>query len=281
MKRLFIGSLVFLEVALSGCSSITMVRTKEMKAVGNDVKSEVTKSSAALQLEVDSLRSVIDSLYAEQDLVNKRLRADLSLLATRVADESQRNDSRQEEVLYRLDLLLGKSDKILAKKVVVSGAQNQAPSDSVELDAAMQQEMDKIFNTARSDYLRGEFKLAYSGFKQVYEQVKTGSLAEDALYWMAVCLTEVQQVEKAKVVFNRSIEQFPEGSKTCQCLFKLSTFAAAEKNIPLQKQLLQRILGTKSCTDTSEFLKAAETLETLLNASDTTPKPISNPVLEN
>jgi TolA-binding protein len=275
MKRLFVGCLALLGIVLSGCSSITMLRTKEMKSVGNDVKMEVNKSSSEMRLEIDSLRAVIDSMYAEQDLVNKRLRAELSLLATSMSDESQRNDSRQEEVIYRLDLLLGKSDKILAKKVVVSGSQGQASTDSTELDAAMQQEMDKIIITARSDYHRGEFKLAYAGFKQVYEQVKSGPLAEEALYWMAVCLVDVQQLEKAKVVFKRSIEQFPEGSKTCQCLYKLSTFAEAEKDVPMQKQYLQKILGTKSCNDTSEFLKAAETLETLLNTSETTPKPVA------
>ena len=106
MKRLFIGCLALLGIVLSGCSSITMLRTKEMKSVGNDVKMEVNKSSNEMRLEIDSLRAVIDSMYAEQDLVNKRLRAELSLLATSMSDESQRNDSRQEEVLYRLDLLL-------------------------------------------------------------------------------------------------------------------------------------------------------------------------------
>ncbi len=271
MKLFTLTACVACGAFLAGCSSITMVRTKEMKAVGEDVKQNADSTSAALLAQVDSLHHVIDSLYAQQDLVNKRLKADLSLLAQRVSDESDRNDSRQEEVLYRLDLLLGKSDKILAKKVVVNG-QAVAPMDSASIDAATAQEMGKIATTAHSDYSRGEYKLAYAGFKQVYEQVKTGPQAEDALYWMGVCLMDAQQTDKAKKIFVGALDAFPDGAKSCQILYKLSTLAETEKDVELQKQYLQKLLGEKQCSETNEFQQAAETLEGLLNAETTEPK---------
>lgn len=271
MKLFTLTACVACGAFLAGCSSITMVRTKEMRAVGEDVKQNADSTSAALRAQVDSLHHVIDSLYAQQDLVNKRLKADLSLLAQRVSDESDRNDSRQEEVLYRLDLLLGKSDKILAKKVVVNG-QAVAPMDSASIDAATAEEMGKIATTAHSDYSRGEYKLAYSGFKQVYEQVKTGPQAEEALYWMGVCLMDAQQTDKAKKIFAGALETFPDGAKSCQILYKLSSLAAVEGDVAVQKQYLQKLLGEKQCSETNEFQQAAETLEGLLNAETTEPK---------
>ena len=209
MKKLAIG-IASIAFALVGCSKITMLRTEEMKNVGTDVQvavlSNLDSAVQVLKAENDTLRLRLDSLKAEllaqqeaSALLQKRMMAEVTMLSRRVGDESERNDSRQEEIIYRLDMLLGKSDKILAKKVVVSGAP-QAPisMDSVEREAERLVEAEAMFNTARSDYHRGEYKLAYTGFKQVYEQMKSGELGENSLYWMALCLVEVNQIEKAK-----------------------------------------------------------------------------------
>ncbi len=276
MTRRIFGLLILCLIALSGCSSITMIRTKEMQAVGNDVKSNVAEQNKVLRAEMDSLRQVLDSLYAMQEQVNNRLRAEVSLLATRMANESERNDSRQEEVLYRLDMLLGKSDKILSKRVVVSGAAEKTPPDSSEMDAEKRQELEQIFTTARSDYHRGEYKLAYDGFKQIYEQAKTGILAENALYWMGLCLAEAGQNDKAKVVFKRVTEQFPSGGQVCVTIFKLAGIASTEGDVPLQKQYLQQLLGNKTCAESNEFIQAAEMLEAILNQETETIQPATN-----
>ena len=180
-------------LVFAGCSQVTMLRTQEMKAVGTDVQVAVLSN---LDSSVQYLSAQNDSLRAELEasaLMQKRMMAEITTLARRMGDESERNDSRQEEIIYRLDMLLGKSDKILAKKVVVSGAP-QAPMsmDSLEREAEKLVEAEAMFNTARSDYHRGEYKLAYSGFKQVYEQMKTGELAENSLYWMALCLIDAK-----------------------------------------------------------------------------------------
>ena len=125
MKKLAIG-IVSIAFALVGCSKITMLRTEEMQAVGADVKGniqmELDSTMAKLSAQNDSLRAELDSLKAQQEaaaLVQKRMMAEVTMLSRRMGDESERNDSRQEEIIYRLDMLLGKSDKILAKKEVV------------------------------------------------------------------------------------------------------------------------------------------------------------------
>jgi len=226
--------------------------------------------SAVLKLsaENDSLRAEMDSLKAQLDasaLVQKRMMAEVTMLSRRMGDESERNDSRQEEIIYRLDMLLGKSDKILAKKVVVSGAPAAPMSmDSLEREAEKLVEAEAMFNTARSDYHRGEYKLAYAGFKQVYEQMKTGELGENSLYWMALCLIDANQVEKAKKVFTSLADAFPEGQKVCTTMFKLAAIYSTEGNIDIQKQYLQKILNSKACSTSGEFEQAAEILQEIL-----------------
>lgn len=266
MKSLALG-LVSMALVFAGCSQVTMLRTQEMKAVGTDVQVAVLSN---LDSSVQYLSAQNDSLRAELEasaLMQKRMMAEITTLARRMGDESERNDSRQEEIIYRLDMLLGKSDKILAKKVVVSGAP-QAPMsmDSLEREAEKLVEAEAMFNTARSDYHRGEYKLAYSGFKQVYEQMKTGELAENSLYWMALCLIDAKQVDKAKKVLTSLSDAFPDGQKTCSAMFKLASLHGADGEVDQQKQYLQKILNSKKCASSGEFEQAAEILQELLES---------------
>lgn len=286
MKKIALG-IVSIAFALVGCSQMTVLRTEEMRNVGTDVQVAVLSNldSAMHKLRADNknLRKRVDSLKAEllaqqeaSALLQKRMMAELTMLSRRVSDESERNDSRQEEIIYRLDMLLGKSDKILAKKVVVSGAPQQISMDSVEREAERLVEAEAMFNTARSDYHRGEYKLAYTGFKQVYEQMKDGELGENSLYWMGLCLMDVNQVEKAKKVFEALAQSFPEGQKLCTTMFKLSAIYAAEGNVDMQKQYLQKILSSKTCATSGEFEQAAEILQELLEGNAVEPQPVSD-----
>lgn len=286
MKKIALG-IVSIAFALVGCSQMTVLRTEEMRNVGTDVQVAVLSNldSAMHKLRADNknLRKRVDSLKAEllaqqeaSALLQKRMMAELTMLSRRISDESERNDSRQEEIIYRLDMLLGKSDKILAKKVVVSGAPQQISMDSVEREAERLVEAEAMFNTARSDYHRGEYKLAYTGFKQVYEQMKDGELGENSLYWMGLCLMDVNQVEKAKKVFEALAQSFPEGQKLCTTMFKLSAIYAAEGNVDMQKQYLQKILSSKTCATSGEFEQAAEILQELLEGNAVEPQPVSD-----
>ncbi|MBR6379795.1 MAG: tetratricopeptide repeat protein [Fibrobacter sp.] len=283
--KIYTVCLVAALLTLVGCSKITMLRTEEMKAVGSDVQTGVQQGldSAVLKLSVqnDSLKAEMDSLKAELDasaLMQKRMMAEITMLSRRMGDESERNDSRQEEIIYRLDMLLGKSDKILAKKVVVSGAPAAPISmDSLEREAEKLVEAEAMFNTARSDYHRGEYKLAYAGFKQVYEQMKTGELGENSLYWMALCLIDANQVEKAKKVFTSLADAFPEGQKVCTTMFKLAAIYSAEGNIDMQKQYLQKILNSKACSSSGEFEQAAEILQEILEQETQAPPKTAEP----
>ena len=277
MNKLAIGMLS-IAVALVGCSRITMLRTEEMRNVGTDVqvsvKGNLDSAMHKLRLDNKQLRKRVDSLKAElvaSAVAQKRMQAEITMLSRRVSDESERNDSRQEEIIYRLDMLLGKSDKILAKKVVVSGAP-QAPIslDSLEREAEKLVEAEATFNTARSDFHSGEYKLAFKGFKQVYEQMKTGELAENSLYWMGLCLIEVNQRDKAKKIFTNLSETFPDGAKSCPSIFKLANLYGEECDIQSQKQFLQKLLSKKSCEKTGEFEQSAEILQEILEKEEKT-----------
>lgn len=258
---LVVGSLI-----LSGCG----VTLQELNASGDSIKKEMNTSVAGLSEQNAALKAQIDSLrllLEESALVQKRLVAELTVLANRVANEANRNDSRQEENRHRLDMLLGKSDKILAKKVVVNnGAAPVTASSDMDVAAAERRvEAEAMFNAAKADYHRAEYKLAYSGFKQVYEQTRTGELAENALYWMGLCLEDAEQIDKAKIVYNKIIESFPNSLKSCTAMYKIASIYGDECDIVMKKQFLQMILSSQLCASSSgEFEQAAALLQEIL-----------------
>ncbi len=260
-------SVVLASFVLSGCSSITMLRTKEMRAVGDDVIAKNDSSYKALSAENASLRAELDSVKAQLDasaVAQKRLQAEVTVLSNRMSEETVRRDTRQEEIIYRLDLLLGKSDKILAKKVVVN---NGVASAVMEPDANAEKmiEAETMFNAAHSDYHRGEYKLAYNGFKQVYELVKKGEMAEGALYWMSLCLIEANQAAKAKTLLTNLVDSNPNGMKACAGMYKLATIYGNECNLDRKKQYLQMILSNNTCASTPELEQAALSLQEMLD----------------
>ena len=270
LKSISLG-VVLASLMLSGCSSITMLRTKEMRAVGDDVMAKNDSTYKALSAENELLKAQLDSVKSQLDassLLQKRLQAEVTMLSKRVSDESVRHDTRQEEIIYRLDLLLGKSDKILAKKVVVSG---NAASTVIEPDANAEKmvEAETMFNTAHSDYHRGEYKLAYNGFKKVYELMKKGEMAEGALYWMALCLIEANQPEKAKTLLANLVDSNPQGIKACPGMYKLATRYGDECNLDKKKQYLQTIISNNACVSTPELEQAALALQEMLDFKST------------
>ncbi len=266
LKTLSLG-VVLASFVLSGCSSITMLRTKEMRAVGDDVIAKNDSAYKALSAENAALRAELDSVKAQLDasaVAQKRLQAEVTVLSNRMSEETVRRDTRQEEIIYRLDLLLGKSDKILAKKVVVN---NGVASAVMEPDANAEKmvEAETMFNAAHSDYHRGEYKLAYNGFKQVYELVKKGEMAEGALYWMSLCLMEANQPAKAKTLLTNLVDSNPNGMKACAGMYKLASIYGNECNLDRKKQYLQMILSNNTCASTPELEQAAISLQEMLD----------------
>lgn len=266
LKTLSFG-VVLASFVLSGCSSITMLRTKEMRAVGDDVIAKNDSAYKALSAENAALRAELDSVKAQLDasaVAQKRLQAEVTVLSNRMSEETVRRDTRQEEIIYRLDLLLGKSDKILAKKVVVN---NGVASAVMEPDANAEKmvEAETMFNAAHSDYHRGEYKLAYNGFKQVYELVKKGEMAEGALYWMSLCLMEANQPAKAKTLLTNLVDSNPNGMKACAGMYKLASIYGNECNLDRKKQYLQMILSNNTCASTPELEQAAISLQEMLD----------------
>lgn len=271
MKYAVYLGLALAMVGLQSCSSVTVLRTSELQKVGNDVKQDVARQMHA---QLDSLGRLLDSLRQENQRLQKRLVAEVATLNSNFARESEELSTRQDEILYRLDILVDASSKPIKRVMMdkkASGSTGAPAMDSsvvaaVEEDLGADVEMEKLYSTARADFHRSEYKLAYDGFKQVFEKVQTGELAENSLYWMGLCLQEANQADKAIVVFQRLLEQFPKGRKACVVLLKMAQIAETAGNKADQLKHLERLTNSPQCFDTNEALKAIELIDQIRGA---------------
>lgn len=222
-----------------------MLRTSEIK--------EVTMTT---NQRLDSLASVIDSLKLEQSRYSSRLKADLTELSLKINDQGNSSESRMEEINFRLE-------RILAVVQQKSAVTKSAAAGSAEKVASNVQnaELEALYNASRSDYLRGEYAVAYNGFKQIYETARTGELAENALYWMGMCMLDAGKRDNAETLFKSLLEKFPQSMKVCAVDFKLASMAEESGNKAEQKAWLQRLLGAEQCASSNEFQRAADILQ--------------------
>jgi TolA-binding protein len=218
------------------------MRTKEIREVTDNIN-----------LRLDSLIQIVDSLKLEQAKSASRSRADFAELNSRIVAQEDKSEVRMEEITFRLDRILG----IAQQKSMVT--KSGAGEKSAEHERKSQ-EMESLYNVSRSDYLRGEYAVAYNGFKQIYESLKTGEMAENSLYWMGMCMLDVGKKENAEKLFKSLLENYPQSIKVCTVNFKLASMAEEVGNKEEQKAYLQKLLGTEHCTASNEFQRAAEIL---------------------
>jgi len=78
----------------------------------------------------------------------------------------------------------------------------------------------EVYNTAYSDYLKGNFDLALEGFKVYRDAFPDSPLADNALYWIGECLFSQRKFNPAIDEFNDLILNYPQSDKIAASYLK-------------------------------------------------------------
>ncbi len=71
----------------------------------------------------------------------------------------------------------------------------------------------ELYNSAYSDYLKGNYDLAIEGFKLYRDQFGDSPLADNALYWIGECYFSQKNYEAAIAAFNEVILFYPKSDR--------------------------------------------------------------------
>lgn len=188
------------------------------------------------------LQEKMQNLASEFQLLKTQFQDIQSALRTWQKEAAEtRTNLRDIPVQYqilndRLDLLSSRLDRIAEDLVALKpGLLSTQPSPlakptspPVESKKAIQEEKmakeappvalvgpspQELYNSAYSDYLKGNYDLAIEGFKLYREQFRDSPLADNALYWIGECYFSQKNYEAAIAVFDEVILFYPKGDR--------------------------------------------------------------------
>lgn len=267
-------SLLLPALLFTACSKVTMLRTEELRNV---------------QARVDTVGHKVEVLQKSVDEVNlamggstSKMKADLTLMLKELETQITRLHAEIDETQHHLTQLTAKIDKLDQRKIVggaavpapgapgspavpgapgtvtpgTSGQPGGAPGDMRVVEGL---DLENLYNQARDDYIRGKYDLAFAGFKNVYEKDAGGTWKEQSMYWMGESLLKQDKSDKAVEAYQRTVKEFPNGSKTCSARFKIGLIFHEKKDRTKRDEEWRTLIA--ECPGSNEAQRAQEMMK--------------------
>ncbi len=104
--------------------------------------------------------------------------------------------------------------------------------------------IESIYYTAYSDYIKQDYELAVSGFRQFIDKYPGSPLADNALYWIGECYFAQRKFEQALETFSQLITRFADGDKIADATlkkgFSLIEMGRQSEGINVLKELISK-----------------------------------------
>jgi tol-pal system protein YbgF len=238
-----------------------------------------------LQNEMDDMRSQVKNVKTQvPDLsgIEKRLdRVESSLQGTsdleqRLADQGARYD----QLTTDLQILQGKLEennfriKELAQKVddrsyaiaelqariqqlesrTNSGVTGTAAAASEKVQPGMPSPTE-AYQQAKTDFDKGNYDLAISGFQNYLKQFPETSLADSAQYWIGECYYSKKEYPKAIDEFQKVLKEYPKSEKAPGARLKIGYSYLNQRNAAKAREHLNRVIKDYPHSKEAELAK--------------------------
>jgi TolA-binding protein len=232
-----IGFLLILFLFLNSCTSITLLRIKELKEI---------------EKKIDSLKT---ELTAQQELLLKEQKSQNELLRLTRADMQVRFEEIDQKISALENSILESKQKlsIIDKKTqeIQEQWKNIAASESLSV-AQKKAQIEKLYQIAFQDFSASRYDLAANGFLDLINQYPESEMADEANYWYAECFLAKKDYNKAEQLFTDYLRKYRDGKKMCASLYKLGLIFDAKKMPDKKKLVWQKLLST--CPQSQEAI---------------------------
>lgn len=236
MKRIAILLIMGISLVLfAGCSSMTLLRTKELR--------EVQAHVDTLSMSIGALQTKILEEQRNQSEMLRLMRADQQVRFNEIEQKVsaiEGNMTESQSRLSKIDEKTAEFQKQLADKLI---------SDSLSSNSK-NAEIEKLFQVSMSDFNAGRYDIAISGFRDLITQHPEAPLAQESEYWVAECLYAKKDLAESEKAYFGYIRKYPQGAKICVSLYKLGLIYEKQNN-PKKKEMAWKKLCTQ-CPDSQE-----------------------------
>jgi tol-pal system protein YbgF len=234
-----------------------------MKKVEQDVaqmRRELTQSRDEQQRalsRLDQIERQVNEAAARPESVSRADLADLTFQLNQVARDLSNVDQRVNDLGTRIQGVA--QDASQAREYARTAPSQARPDDSVvsggELTEGAQPDAEALYNTAYTDYAKGNYALAISGFEEYQESFPDRANADNALYWVAECRLSQGDFSGAIAGLDNLLSRYPDSDTAAAANLKKGLTYLEQNDI--QKAILQlRYVNTQySGTDEGKIAR--------------------------
>lgn len=225
-----------------------------------------------VQESLDELKKDSSQNKADSGVLIEDLRVELQTLKGNIEENAHKSslevqnfgksltdlDSRVAELENKFEIILAHLNKLQS---ILGSKEGQQPSPK-ETSSSEVSEYDSIVKviTVQKDYRLGAQRL-----KNFIMKYPSGSLTDNAQYWLAECYYASGDYRTADEEFKRLVREYPTSDKKCAAMLKRSfaLFNLDQQDIP--EKILRSVV--KECPETTEAKLAAEKLSSIERAN--------------
>lgn len=215
---------------------------------------------------------VFFSCVQEQQPVNTgvyKLQSDVELLKTKTNLNSKKIASLDSRLSNVEDKTAGNEQQIFDLKKQVQAMEQTlssitVPSPAVGNETESQEQSQPVVQVSDKDLYKqafsamesGDLETAKSLFAKLVEQYPDSSLADNALYWIGEIYYSHNDYQTAANYFNQVIEKYPDGNKVPAAMLKLALCYKGMDKVDKAKQVLQQVISKYPNTPEAAIAKA-------------------------
>ena len=234
----------------------------ELSTLQGNTRTNAT-AVAELREEVTEALNEIRTDGARSSVKLDTLENKISALTERIEDSELRITNMRKEIT---SLRISRTGTMFARPAGVDDDPTSDPDDPTQTPAGDQPLVSsssevEAYQISYSDYLRGEFNLAASGFRNYLRDFPNGSKVEDAQFFLAESLYNIGDYEAAVEEYDAFALRFPESPNVINATYKKG-LAFLDSNQTAQGVILLQQLIRKY-PDSNEARLAREKLRNL------------------
>jgi TolA-binding protein len=227
----------------SGCSSLTLLRIKELQQVEAHVDSARTDLSAQ--------QAALHQEQKNQDELLRLIRADMQVRFEELSQRFSSLEGSLSESKFKLSQIEKKTQDFQEQWKAKAAADSVASSQK-------KTQVEKMFQIAYGDFMAGRYDLAANGFNDIMNQFPDASMTDEASYWYAECFYGKKEFEKAEQLYVDYLRKYREGKKVCASLFKMGLLFENKRLMEKRRLVWQKLIT--GCPDSPEATTAKEKL---------------------
>lgn len=230
-----------------------------------DVRHELRQVQREQAEVLQKLAEVESSPAAEEDPVTRVEMADVTLSLQQVSRDVAVFDERMNDMGRRMDRLVeqtarGRQQPFRpagpppASLEPIGSATDQPVAPTADATTAVP-DPEALYNTAYTDFNKGNYALAISGFEEYVERFPDSALADNAAYWIGECHFSQGNFDETIRAFDRMLQGYPESDKAAAGNLKKALAYLEQNQISQSIVQLYHVVSTYGGSDEAKIAR--------------------------